>query len=110
MNKSTITSSIILGGKPVLQGQAVFFGYSEEFWDKPFVRKRHHIAPTRSVILRGQVIEVQGDQFMAKLIDNNDFEKDGQTFVFHKNSLLCNQNYSDFDKLGKWKIDTSSNP
>lgn len=84
-------------------GKIVFFSKTEEVWDKPFVRKAHHDCPQRCVILRGEVIEVRGNEFMAKLVDNNGFEKDGETFVFSNGSLLSNQNYTDFDKLGKWK-------
>lgn len=85
-------------------GNIVYFAKTEEFWDKPFVMKRHHVYDTRTVILKGKVTEIKGDEFKAKLIDNNGFEKDGEEFVFHKNSLLVNQDFKNFNLLGKWKI------
>ncbi len=82
-------------------GNTVFFSKVEEYWDKPYIMKRHHVYDTRNVILRGIVTSIKDDEFMARLIDNNNFEKDGEEYVFHKNSLLSNQNYSDFESLGK---------
>lgn len=80
----------------------VFFSKTEECWNKPFPLKRHHVYDTRTVILKGKVTEVQGDEFKAVLLDNNGFEKDGEEFVFHKNTLLSNQNFTNFADLGKW--------
>ncbi|HEV8512176.1 MAG TPA: hypothetical protein VGQ59_02820 [Cyclobacteriaceae bacterium] len=84
-------------------GHTVFFKKVEEYWDKPFTIKRHHTYDTRSVLLRGQVTDIKGDEFKAILIDNNKFEKDGGEFVFHVNSLLCNQDFKDFHLLGVWQ-------
>lgn len=84
-------------------GKTVFFSRVEECWNKPFPMKRHHVYDTRSVILRGIVTDIKGNEFMAKLTDNNGFEKDGQEYVFHKNSLLSNQEFKDFERLGKWQ-------
>lgn len=83
--------------------KTVYFTQVEECWNKPFVMKRSHVYDTRSVILRGVVTEIKGDEFMAVLTDNNGFEKDGEEFVFHKGCLLSNQNYTDIEELGKWK-------
>jgi hypothetical protein len=74
-------------------GNTVFLSRTEEYWDKPFVMKRHHVYDTKTVILQGTVTDIRGDEFKAKLINNNNFEKDGEEFVFHKNSLLSNQNF-----------------
>lgn len=82
-------------------GQTVFFSKTEEYWDKTFAMKRHHCYDTSSVILRGVVTDIKGDEFMARLTGNNGFEKDGHEYVFHKNSLLANQNYTDFEALGQ---------
>lgn len=86
-------------------GKTVFFSKVEEYWDKPFPMKRHHVYDTKSVILRGVVTELKGDEFKAKLTDNNGFEKDGEEYVFHKNCLLSNQEYTNFESLGQWKKD-----
>ncbi len=83
-------------------GKTVFLYRVEEYWDKPFVKKRHHDYDTKSVILRGVVTEIKDDEFKARLTDNNGFEKDGEEFVFHKDSLLTNQNFTGFQNLGKW--------
>ena len=83
-------------------GKIVFFTKTEQFWDKPFTMKRHHVYDTRSMILRGEITAVKGNEFKAKLIDNN-FSKDGQEFVFNKGTLLCNQDFKDFAVLGKWR-------
>lgn len=88
----------------------IYFSVTEEYWDKPYVRKRHHNPETRTVILKGKVLETKGDEFKVELFENNDFEKDGQTLVFHKGCLLSNQNFTDFERLGQWKKDPSSNP
>ncbi len=86
-----------------LIGKTVFFTKSEEYWDKPYARKRNHIPCVRSVILQGTVTEVQGQEFKALLHDNNGFEKDGQESVFGMGSLLCNQNFTDHASLGTWQ-------
>lgn len=91
------------------KGQTVFFSLAEEIWNQPFVRKRSHICPVRSVILKGEVVAVKGDEFKARLTGNNGFEKDGQEFVFHKNTLLCDQNFKDTDDLGKWNTEDFNN-
>ena len=64
----------------------------------------NHIHANRgeSVILRGEVMEIDGDEFKAKLIDNNGFQKDGWSFVFNKECLLPDQNFTDFESLGVW--------
>ncbi len=84
-------------------GNTVFLSRTEEYWDKPFVMKRHHVYDTKTVILQGTVTDIRGDEFKAKLINNNNFEKDGEEFVFHKNSLLSNQNFKNLQDLGVWK-------
>jgi len=84
-------------------GNTVFLSRTEEYWDKPFVMKRHHVYDTKTVILQGTVTDMRGDEFKAKLINNNNFEKDGEEFVFHKNSLLSNQNFKNLQDLGVWK-------
>lgn len=88
----------------IKKGNTVFFTRVEEYWDKPYTMKRHHVYDVRSVILRGEITDIDEPtkQFKAKLIDNNGFEKDGQEFVFSYGSLLCNQDFKDFDQLGKW--------
>lgn len=83
-------------------GQTVFFVKTEQYWDKPYVMKRHHVYDTRSVTLRGRVTDIHGDEFKAHLTGNNGFEKDEQEFVFHKNSLLSNQDFKDVHLLGIW--------
>lgn len=85
------------------EGAIVFLSKTEQVWNKPYVMKRHHVYDTRSVILKCKVIEVKGDEFKGELFGNNGFEKDGQTFVFHKNELLVNQEYKDLSSLGVWK-------
>lgn len=84
-------------------GNTIFLSRTEECWDKPFVKKRHHVYDTKTVILQGTVTDIRGDEFKAKLINNNNFEKDGEEFVFHKNSLLSNQNFKNLQDLGVWK-------
>ncbi len=83
-------------------GNTVYFSFSEEYWDKPFARKRHHVPEYRSVVLKGKVTDIKGNEFKALLNDNNDFEKDGEEFVFSKGCLLSNQDYNDTASLGKW--------
>jgi len=88
-------------------GKIVYFQINENIWDKPFIMKRHHVYDKiRSVILKGIVIDVKGFEFKAKLIDNNGFEKDNEEFVFNNNMLLSNQNFYNFETLGKWEIKT----
>lgn len=84
-------------------GKTIFFSVTEEIWNKPFVMKRHHVYDTRTVILKGEVIATQGNDFMVKLFGNNGFERDGETFVFSKGNLLSNQDFKDSDRLGKWR-------
>lgn len=84
-------------------GNTVYICKVEECWNKPFPMKRHHVYDTRSVILKCVVTDIQGNQFKAILTDNNNFEKDGEEYVFEKNTLLSNQDYTDFEQLGKWK-------
>lgn len=106
----TQAKKLIVGNKTFNIGQTVFFRQVEEHWDKPYVKKRHHTDETRSVILQGKIEDIKDDEFMAKLFGNNGFEKDGETFVFHKGNLLCEQNFTDKKRLGVWKQDPSSNP
>jgi hypothetical protein len=98
-------NSISIDGKILEKGKTVFFSKTELHWTQPFAKKRHHANETRSVTLRGKVVSVQEGKFMATLLGNNNFEKDGETFVFSKNNLLVDQNYSDLENLGKWKND-----
>ena len=80
----------------------VFVSKSEDIWNKPYTMKRHHIYGSRTVILQCKVLQVKGNEFKATLFGNNGFEKDGETFVFHKNELLCNQDFTDSPILGIW--------
>ncbi len=109
-NTETLEKVIMNSGKPINIGDTVFFIKSENNWTKPYVRKRHHVPETRSVILKGKVTDIHKDEFKALLTDNNGFEKDGEEYVFHKNSLLCDQDFKDIKRLGQWKQDPSSNP
>ena len=84
-------------------GKVAFVNKSEEYWDEPHVMKSHHVYKTKSVTLRVMVEEIRGKQFKGKLIDNNNFEKDGESYIFDFGQLLCEQNYTDFESLGKWK-------
>lgn len=83
-------------------GNIVFFTKTEEYWDRPYTMKRHHVYDIRSMVLRGKVTDIKGNEFKAVLVDNNGFEKDGEEFVFHKDCLLYDQDYTDFESLGKW--------
>ena len=95
--------SITIDGKILQNGTTVFFSKTELNWTQPFSKKRHHAEETRSIILRGEVVSIEDGRFMAKLLDNNNFEKDNETFIFSKLELLIDQNYSDLGNLGKWK-------
>jgi hypothetical protein len=101
-NSQTETNTVLAAVNFLSVGATVFFSKTEEYWDKPFVMKRHHTYETRSVILKGVVKAIKGNEFKAMLIDNNGFEKDGEEFVFHKDCLLCNQNFTDLEALGRW--------
>lgn len=105
----TIENRIKINGKPAVISQIVYLRWTEECWTKPFPRKSHHSAETRSVLLQAEITDIDGDEFKAKLFGNNGFEKDGQEFVFHKGTLLCQQNFTRMDELGKWIQDQSSN-
>lgn len=61
-----------------------------------------HANRGKSVVLRGEVMEIDGDEFKAKLINNNGFQKDGWSFVFNKECLLPDPNFTDFESLGVW--------
>lgn len=80
----------------------VFVLKVEQYWDKPYTMKRHHVYQTRSVILKGRVTEIRGDEFKAYLFDNN-FEKDNDIYVFQNKELLEKQELSDLSVLGQWK-------
>ena len=85
-------------------GETIFVSKTEQYWDKPYVMKRSDVYDTRSVILRVVLVESnKGDEFKAKLTDNNNFEFDGEVFVFHKNDILCDQNAYFLAKLGIWQ-------
>ncbi len=83
-------------------GNIVFFNYTEQVWNKQRPMKRSDVYDTRSVTLRCKVVEIHGDEFKGALFGNNEFEKDGETFVFHRNNLLCDQNFKNTEELGKW--------
>ena len=83
-------------------GDIVYIQKVEQYWNKPYVMKRHHVYDTRSVILKCKVIEIRGNEFRALLLENNGFEKDGQEFVFNKHEMLCNQDFTDVERLGVW--------
>lgn len=99
-----------MDGVALAIGQIVFFSQSEEHWPHSYARKRHHEVETRSVILRGRVVAVRWQEFRAELADNNGFEKDGEVFVFPMNKLLSNQEFTDFEQLGVWVQNKTSNP
>ncbi len=82
--------------------QIVFICFTEQYWDKPFPMKRHHVYDTKSVILKCEIIDIKDNQFKGKLFGNNGFNKDGEVYVFEKGILLSNQNYTDFKSLGIW--------
>ena len=88
----------------LIAGKTIFFSVTEEICNKHFTMKTHHVYNTRTVILKGEVIATQDDKFMVKLFGNNGFERDGETFVFYKKCLLSNQDFNNYDELGKWKI------
>lgn len=81
----------------------VYFCFTEQFWDKPYPIRRSDVYDTRSVILKGKIIGFESSQFKALLLDNNGFERDGEEYVFDNGLLLSNQNFTDFESLGKWK-------
>lgn len=84
-------------------GKTIYLSKTEEYWDMPFTMKRHHTPQTRTTILRAVITEIKNNEFKAKLTNNNNFEKDDQEFVFHKNDLIQNQNFIDNKQLGQWK-------
>ena len=88
--------------KDLKTGQTVFFSVSEQYWNKPYVMKRHHVYLTKSMVIRGKVEDIKGQEFKVRLFGNNKFEKDGESFVFHEDKLLIDQNYTDLYRLGKW--------
>ncbi len=98
------TQLILSSGLIVGVGQTVFFILSEEYWNKPYPKKRSDVYDVRSVILRGVITDIKDPEFKANLTDNNGFEKDGEKFVFHKNTLLANQYFDEFERLGKWEM------
>ncbi len=92
----------------MISGDIVFIRRVEEWWDYPMVKKRHHVYDTRSVVLKCKVVDVREKEFKATLFENNGFERDGETYLFPKGELLSNQNYTDFESLGKWSISRDS--
>lgn len=82
--------------------KTVFIRFAEEIWNKPYPMKRSDVYDYRSVVLKCKVVDIKGEEFKATLLENNGFEKDGETFVFHKNQLLSNQDFTDFAQLGVW--------
>lgn len=86
----------------IFPGNTVFVRKTEQYWDKPYAMKAHHVYDTRSVLLRVVITEVEGKEFKATLLGNNTFEKDGETFTFNEGELLCEQNFTNFESLGKW--------
>ena len=103
----TIEATITSNGKTIKVGDKVYFQVVEQIWNKPYVMKRHHTYDTRSVLLCGEVLSIVKDELKAKLTDNNGFEKDGEEFVFHKGSLLVEQDFKKTEKLGKWEYQIS---
>ncbi len=85
-------------------GETIFFEMSEQYWGKPYPKKRSDVYDVKSVILRGEVVDTQLNQIKVKLVDNNGFERDGETYVIYQGTLLSNQNFKDFESLGKWKF------
>ncbi len=55
---------------PLRINNVVFFNKIEQYWDNPYVMKRHHVYDTRSVTLQGRVISVEGNEFKAFLLGN----------------------------------------
>ncbi len=86
----------------LIPGMTVIFGVTEQKWRQPFTMKRHHIYDTRSIVLRGTVKSSTDHEFKVELFGNNGFEKDGQTFVFNRGQILCNQEFKEFNKFGVW--------
>jgi hypothetical protein len=89
-------------------GNTVYLKVTEEVWNRPYVKKRHHSYDTRSVILQGRIIDVKLPEYKVQLYGNNGFEKDGGMFVFHKNDFIFNQNYKDMESLGKWEYSVNA--
>lgn len=86
-------------------GKTIFFSVTEPIWDRPYSMKRSDVYEKyKTVILRGKITDVKGEEFKVKLIDNNGFQRDGEEYVFHKGVLLSNQNFNDFASLGKYKF------
>ncbi len=85
-------------------GTTIFFTMGVQYWDKPYAMKAHHTYDVKSVILRGEVIETEPYQIKVKLTNNNGFERDGETFVIYEGQLLSNQDFQDFEQLGKWRL------
>ena len=93
---------IINNGITIRTGDTVYFQRVEAIWRRPYPRKRHHgQGDTRSVLLRGVILSIVGDEFKALLTDNNNFEKDGEAYVFHKGTLLSG--IPEQGKLGIWE-------
>ena len=104
MNNTTEEPVLRQGSTIIPIGTPVFFTQSEQYWDKPYPMKRSDHYQVKSIILKGILLEVEGNRFKVKLVDNNGFEKDGEDYVFSKGTLLCNQNFTDFATLGVWNI------
>lgn len=87
---------------PVKAGQVVYLSISER--TDPFRHKRYSsIHYGRTVIIRAVVEEVKGNQFMARLEGNGRFEREGQSYVFSRGSMLADQRERRPEELGKWK-------
>ncbi len=84
----------------LINGTTVFVSKTEQLWPHPITMKRHHVYETRTVILRGTVVDSKDRQMKVELFGNNGFEKDGQVFVFSKDDMLCNQDFRDFKRFG----------
>ena len=86
-------------------GKIVFISFSEQYWDKSFTKKRHHVYDTRNVILKCEVTDIKVDEFKGLLFGNNGFLRDGEIYVFNNGMLLSNQEFTDFKSLGVWSND-----
>lgn len=77
----------------------VFVNLTEQYRNDTGTKRLYE---TRSVVLRVKVTVLRQSEFAGLLQDNNGFDKDGQEMIFSKGDLLCNQVFTDLDKLGVW--------
>ncbi len=61
--------------------------------------KRHHVTVSSYVLLKGIVEETCGNEIKVKLVDNNGFERDNDSWIFELNEVIEKVNDSE---LGVW--------